>query len=308
MQTCYQDLCNDMSSVLSSNIPALKVVPKGAESESDDDGWGSSDDEGAGAEDGAVVTEGVEERPTWSMEERESIPKLLSLENFVVNESGNSLYRCEPAKKKNPTLNGLDCLASHSKVVVFICLLNSTVSVPMRTPDSKTKRLNSTRLDGGIVINPSDIGAIRFKKKCQDKAGNDLAFELGKGFMSHTAGATPQFIFVAVPYQNGYLKDKAVRSPAFKVFSKRQERFLEPKQKKRRKNAEIQKLDTDIGNAKTTFDALEQELRHADFIHGAMKSFFEKLRGQVACIEDETARIALEFALRSTEEPETASM
>ncbi|MDA7838898.1 hypothetical protein N9A45_01025 [bacterium] len=308
-----QQYCNDMSGVLSNDVSALALVPNGAKIDSDDDGWDSSDDDGsehyAGEQTFKFTPPPAQlERPTWSMEDRERIPELLSVENFVVDESGNSLYRCEPAKKQNPTLGGLKCLAHHSKVVVFICLFNSFESVPMRTPDSKTKSLNNTRLQGGIVINPSEVDAVRFKKKCQDKAGKDLAFELGKGFMSHTAGATPQFIFVAVPYENGYLKEKAVRSPTFRVFSKRQERFLEPKQKKRRKNAEIHKLDTDIGNAVTTFRALEQELRHADFIHGAMKAFFGQMRAQVAHMQDDTARIALEFALRSAEEPETASM
>lgn len=300
-----QQHCNIMSGVLTNDVSSLTLAPNGAENDSDDDGWGSSDDEGSEHYAGEQTQL---ERPIWSMEDRERLPELLSLENFVVDESGNSLYRCEPAKKQNPTLTGLKCLAHHSKVVVFICLFNSSESVPMRTPDSKTKTLNKTRLHGGIVVNPSEVDAVRFKKKCQDKAGKDLAFELGKGFMSHTAGATPQFIFVAVPFQNGYLTQKAVRSPTFRVFSKRQERFLEPKQKKRRKNAEIQKLDTDIGNAVTTFGALEQELRHADFVHGGMKAFFGQLRAQVAHMQDDTARIALEFALRSAEEPETASM
>lgn len=306
MQACYTNLFDGMSGVLSSHLPAPEMVPKVVESDDDDDGWGSSDEECDTATDISNVIQ--MERPTWSMQERECIPELLKLENFVVDASGISLYRCEPAKKQNPTLKGLECLSEYSQVVVFIYLLNSAECVPMRTPDSKKKELNHCRLDGGIQLCPSKVHSVRFKKKCQDKSGNDLAFELGKGFMSHTAGTTPQFIFVAVPYSNGYIMNKAVRSPAFKVFSKRQERFLEPTQKKRRKNAEIQKLDTDIENAMTTFGTLEQDLRHANFIHSAMKSFFEQMRDQVENVEDETARVALAFALRCAQTPETASM
>lgn len=290
-----------------------------------DDGWDSDSDDGWGTDgdmdalessmfgtsqqiESAPKLQTVQERPNWNMSEREKLPVELGLENFVMDESGYNLYRCEPAKKMNPTLCGLSQFSEYESVHISIRLLNAEKSVVIRTPDLKRKCLNAHRLDQGVLVNAKKEHSVRFKKKCQDKSGNDTAFELGKGFMSHTLGATPQFIFVAIPYCGGYVPEKAVRSPPFRIFSKRQERFLEPKKKRRRKNVEIQKLDTDIQNAKATFHMMEQELRHAEFINGAMGAFFNQLRSHVANIEDDTTRIALEFALRCEQENETASM
>ena len=176
----------------------------------------------------------------------------------------------------------------------------------MRTPDIKSKGLQYTRLQNGLVVQPK--GTVHFKKKCLDKrTKKDLAFELGKSYLSHTGGITPQFIFVAVPFEDGaYVQSKAFRSPAFRVFSKRQERFLEHNHKRQKKNVEIEKLDTDIHDAETTLRCLAQELQRQTFMEREMANFFNEIRSNVHRIKDATAKTALQYALRQIELSEVA--
>jgi len=53
---------------------------------------------------------------------------------------------------------------------------------------------------------------------------------------------------------------------------------------------------------------LESDLRRANIVHSAMRNFFAELRNHVDDVQDETTRLALQFALRCSNEPETASM
>lgn len=291
-------------------MSAPPSVPNDPNYDSESDGW-SSDDESppeSSVSPPVQVAATQAPLPPLTMSEREKLKSTLKLENFIQNEGGYTLYRCEPANQKNPTLTGLSSLKQFDKVHVAVHVFNSEESVFMRTPDMKNKYIKYERHEDGLLVDPKTVDAIRFKKKCQDKLGNDSGFELGKGYMSHTAGATPQFVFVVTPFSNGYIKSQAIRSTPFRVLSKRQERFLQPKQKRRRVNVDLQKYDTDIRNAKTTHNMLESDLRRANIVHSAMRNFFAELRNHVDHVQDETTRLALQFALRCSNEPETASM
>lgn len=281
--------------------------PNGAESDSGSDGWSDSDDEGP-EPDEPTVSPTSAALPTWSRKELGVLKCQLELENVIRDQGGFVVYRCEPADKKYPTLSGFSSLRKFKHVHVSILVFNSEEHVTMKTPDMKNKYMSYDEYMDGIIFDPKTTTSLLFKKKCQNKAGVETGFELGKGYISHTNGATPQFVFVATPFDNGYLKSKSVRSAPFRIQSKRQERFLEPKQKRRRTKNDVRKYDTNIGNAKSTFAMLETKLRRAQIVHRAMNRFFDELRNHTDDIDDDTTRLSLQFALRCTEESETASM
>lgn len=302
-----------------SAYPETGTPPNDLSNDSESDGWDDSDDERMDdAHEQSVVPSDISptgvvvtSQPNWTMEERQKLPVGLTLENFLKEDSGLTLYRCEAAKKKNPTVSGLQSFGNGTKVHLSICLFNSEETVYMRCPDVKRKKFECQRLDSGIVFDVKDaMNELRFKKKCQNKTGNHTGFELGREYESYTNGTTPQFVFVAVPYTSGYVKNLAIRSPPFKILSKRQERFLDPKTKRRKKAPEIEKLDTDIHNAKSTFNMLEKDIRHETFVNKSMKTFFNELAQFAEHLQNPTAKIAIQFALRQGQEkePETASM
>lgn len=263
---------------------------------------------------GINSTQVAASRLTWTAAEREQMPQNLHLTNLVEKDGVVTLYRCEAAKGKNPKLGGMSALP-FQHIHIFVCLFNSTECIFMRTPDVKKNcqkpPFEHERIDNGIRFSQSansEYSEIRFKKKCQDKQGNQTGFELGREYESYTKGTTPQFVFIAVPYANGYIKEKAVRSPPFRILSKRQERFLNPMQKRRRKNTVVQKLDTDIINAKSTLRMIQNDLRHQKYVNSAMQSFFAQLGTLTGQLQNETAKISIDFALRKKQVAETASM
>jgi|MDSY01.1.fsa_nt_gb hypothetical protein len=281
--------------------------PNGTESDPGSDGWSDSEDEGPEPVEPAVSPTSVA-LPTWSRKELGALKCQLGLENVIQDQGGLVVYRCEPADKKYPTLTGLSSLRQFEHVHVAIMVFNSDEHVTMKTPDMKNKYITYVEYMDGIIVNAKNTKSLRFKKKCQNKGGGESGFELGKGYISHTNGATPLFVFVATPFDHVYLKNKSIRSEPFRIQSKRQERFLEPKQKRRRTKNDVRKYDTDIGNAKSTFAMLETELRRAQIVHRAMNRFFDELRNYADDIVDDTTRYSLQFALRCSEESETASM
>lgn len=301
-----------------SKMPTMSTQALGSDSDS---GWSSDDDwvdsDSYGTLSSAVQPSNAERKvesvrmedatpPVFSMEQTELLPNGLSLVNYVEDETGYALYRCEPANKMYPGVSFVD--AGDFKVCLSVQLYNSKSRVQMRTPDIKTKGMKYSRTENGILLKSS--GTIHFKKKCLDKkTKKDLAFELGKSYLSHTSGITPQFLFIAVPFKNGrYIKEEAFRSPPFRVYSKRQERFLQHKHKRQKKNVEVQKLDTDIHDAETTLRALQQELSHQEFIKREMETFFNEMRRDISGVGNETARTALEYALRQAVHTEIATL
>lgn len=244
--------------------------------------------------------------PVWPQDRLESLPVQLSLIHFIHDETGHALFRCEPANKHYPGISFDQ--ARSSKAHVSVRLFNSKSQVQMRTPDIKTKGLEYIRTKSGIIVDSK--GTIHFKKKCLDKhTKKDLAFELGKSYLSHTGGITPQFVFVAVPFENGaYAQDKAFRSPPFRVFSKRQERFLQHKHKRQKTNVEIEKLNTDIDDAETTKRSLTQELRRLKFMSRENQVFFDEMRNMLHLIQNPTVKTALQYALRQDKSTEVATL
>ena len=268
-------------------------------SDSDSDGW-----------EDAEVNEPVQKKqgpfdiqlPVFNFNQRESIPLKIQLAHFVQEPSGKSLYRCEPANKKYPGID-LSVYKDFTAVYLSIMLLNSTENVFMRIPDFKSKNIDFLRRENIMFLKPREE-CIYFKKKCVDKVSKkDIAFELGKGFLSHTLGSTPQFIFIAIPYKDGKFEMSHIgRSEAFHVFSKRQDRFLEHSNKRQKKNTEIEKLDTDIQDAESTLNVLQQKNRRLTQMNAQYKNFYKDLQKQMDKIADGTVKIALQYALRSEEE------
>lgn len=265
--------------------------------------------------------------PSLSILERENIPQKLRLENFCENESGSTsesgreLRRDEAIRGKWPGVSGLkDVYKDKEQVHLYTFLWNSNKEVQTRTPDIKQTQGSfierAREKEKCAVLDLGDRDTIYFKKKCIrqikcEKTGKvenmDVGFELSGDFAAYTAGK-PYFCFVAVPWDNGYFIDRAVRSQPFFVRSKRQGRYLNPKKRKTRKWAEIQKLETDKRNAKTTLQELNEKITHYDFANSATDAFFELLRVHIPHVRNDTARTALEFALRATKENDTVSM
>jgi len=314
----------DVTEALASPIHTLKR----AESVSDYDSGSDSEwvDTMLGAI-GANPEKRVHSFPSFSMREREKLPQKLRLENFCDNESGSTsesgkeLRRDEAIRNKWPGVSGLGSVCRHGEQLhLYTFLWNSTKEVRTRTPDIK-QTLNSCierarKKEKCAVLNLGDRDTIYFKKKCIrqmkcEKSGKvetvDVGFELSGDFAAFTSGK-PYFCFVAVPWNNGYYTDRAVRSQPFFVRSKRQGRYLNPKKRKTQKWAEVQKLETDKRNAETTLQELNVEITHYDFANSATDAFFEALRAYIPHVENDTARTALEFALRTTKEHVAVSM
>lgn len=289
-------------------MAALAHVDESDSGWSSDDGWGDFEPLQPIQSVPAVPQTRIEDAtvPTWSQAALEKLPELLSLVNFVENIWGYSLFRCEPANKQYPGIafGATTFQSAH----VSVQLKNTKSCVHMRTPDIKDRGLQHTRLDSGIVVRPE--GVIHFKKKCLDKqTKKDLAFELGKGYLSFTGDNEPEFVFVVVPFENGaYVPSKAFRSPPFRVFSKRQQRFLGHKHKRQKRNVEIQKMDTDLHDAVTTLRALDQTLQRETFLNQQMLAFFDDMRAAIHSVQDATAKTALEYALRQMQTSEVATL
>ena len=240
----------------------------------------------------------------WSRDALESLPESVELVNFI----GDALYRCEAVAKKYPGVRLTDDMKQADALNIAVALYNSNLYTPMRTPDLKMKGIRSLRKDTGLFLNPLGVDILYFKKKCVDKeSGKDTGFELGKGFLSHTEGITPQFVFVVTPFKDGAWLP-AVRSKPFHVFSKRQERFLSKQAKRRRPNSHLQKLDTDIDNAAQTLQELDNEQRRGTCLDRQFDACFQELRALIGSVTNDTVLIALQHGLRQDAQEETASL
>jgi len=262
----------------------------------------------------------------------EKIPETLEILNLVDNGKKKDLYRCEPASKCYPGCSSPD-LYSHNTYLLQICLFNSAPNsdgtrgyVPMRVPDFKTKGLNFVRrnqtpdlLDpNGITIDNSCVfvtngkkSTIHFKKKCVHKrTGKDIAFKLGKGFLSHTGGIVPQFTIVVIPFVNGKLDLlKAIRTPKFEVWSKRQERHTARTNKRHKKSSEIGRLDTNIAEAEIALNALRVEHEKIRCRNRKLEVTIRTIRRRALGLPDGPSKISYEYATREmVDAGETASI
>ena len=268
-------------------------------SECDSDGWEDDDPiEPAEKQQGPFDIQ----LPVFNLDQRQAMPIKIPLTHFIQEPSGKSLYRCEPANKKYPGIN-LSIYKDYTAVYLSVMLLNSSENVLMRVPDFKTKNIDFLRRENIMFLKPREE-CIHFKKKCVDKVTKkDIAFELGKGFLSHTLGSTPQFIFIAIPYKDGKFEMSRIgRSEAFHVFSKRQDRFLEHSNKRQKKNTEIEKLDTDIQDAETTLHSLINTNNRLTQMNAQYRHFYTSIQNQINDVSDDTVKLALQYALRMDEE------
>jgi len=204
--------------------------------------------------------------PKISYEQLQGMEEKLRLTNFVQDVNGFTLFRDEPyVNKQYPGLELNQMASESSSIYISLALYHANSNrVPVRVPDIKSKKVNTVRLQNGLLIEASTLNnnTVFFKKKNVNKqTGKDAAFELGMNYSSHTMGVPSQFAFYAVPFVNGkFVMEKAQRSQKFFVKSKRQERFLPQTKKRRKKNVEHLKIVTDIQAAETTYNKLRAEL------------------------------------------------
>jgi len=240
--------------------------------------------------------------PQYTKDDRETMPESLQLSNFVKTNHILSLYRCEPANKEYPGICIPPSFAKYEALMVSIELHNA-IGRPVRTrlPDFKSKGMTYKRRGDVVFVIRPELPVIYFKKKCQDKrTGKDIAFELGGGFSSHTGEITPQFTIVMTPFVNGRLAvEKAVRSPKFHVFSKRQDRHTAQTKKRHKKNTEILKMDTNIREAETTYQALHRDLERLKHQNRAMTQTNNILRERTMLLPEGPIKIALLYGTRT---------
>lgn len=262
--------------------------------------------------------------PTFSRKSCEGLLEEIPLRNFTKEDYGNVLYRCESANKKYPGIELNDALRTFPALWITVQLFNATTKKNMRTPDLKTKAeekaIEQYRSVDGLLVRP-DRSEIFFKKKSVKKVSvvvgeeqrlvaKDFAFSLGSRFESFTDEEDAQFVFVVVPFDRRFVVEKAVRSEPFTIKSKRQEKRLGHRTKRRKRNAYIEKLDTDIHCAECTLRQLKDDSRRLELMLAQFDSCFRQLNSLVRLrsLKDPTMRLALEFALRGVEEDETASL
>tara|TARA_B110000908_G_C10264319_1_gene462152 strand:+ start:42 stop:959 length:918 start_codon:yes stop_codon:yes gene_type:complete len=253
----------------------------------------------------------------------QKIPTTLEILNLVPNGPTLNLYRCEPAKNKYVGIHS-DKLRTWPKYLLQICVFNSVANfdgsysgVPVRLPDFKTKDIQFIRRQNdlektdknGSAVDTSSVFVIDgktdtlfFKKKCQDKVTkNDIAFYLGKKFLSYTGNIPPQFTIVCVPFINGKLcMDNAIRTPNFHVFSKRQDTSGRPN-KRRKKSREIATLDTNISESEIVLRQLEMEYTQEKHQNRKFVVTFGTIKRRIPALPDGPVKMTLEYITRHTQ-------
>jgi hypothetical protein len=297
-------------------------VRPASESESDDDEW--VDSEASSSSSSSLVlplkTIHTVELPQLTRDTMKNIPEDLEILNLVTSGKKSFLYRCEPAERKYPAVRS-NSLASGQTYLLQICLFNAAVDntggyqyVPMRLPDFKTKGLNFVRRNQtpdlqdrfGNVVDTSCVfvvagkqGTISFKKKCTGASNKDIAFELGKGFLSHTGDTIPQFTIVAIPFNNGELAlTRAIRTPLFEVWSKRQTSANPRNNKRAKKSSEIARYDTNISEASVTLNALKAQYETCLCRNRKFEVMLGTVRRRAAALPASSAKISYEYATR----------
>jgi hypothetical protein len=253
------------------------------------------------------------------------IPKTLELLNLVSDGKRYDLYRCEPALKKYPGVHSED-IKQFRTWLFQIRLCNSAPNgdgsqsyVPMRLPDFKSKGLNFIRRNqtpelkdahGRVVDNSSVFvtngvpDTIYFKKKCVDnETKRDIAFELGKGYLSHTRAIDPKFCIIAIPFANGaFVMEKAIRTPDFHVFSKRQTRHTARANKKRKISSVVAQYDTNISEAEIVLRSLRTEYEKLRCLNRKYEVKIGTVRRRAAQLPDGPVKIAIEYATKNIEQ------
>ena len=256
----------------------------------------------------------------------EKIPKTLDLVNLVSSDGKRyDLYRCEPALKNYPGVRS-DVLKQCRTWLFQICLCNSAPNVdgsqpyvPMRLPDFKSKGLNFIRrnqtpdlkdehgraVDNSVVFVTNDVpDTIYFKKKCVDhETKRDIAFELGKGYLSHTRAIDPKFCILAVPFAHGKLHmGSAIRTPDFHVFSKRQTRHTARANKKRKISSVVAQYDTNISEAEIVLRSLQSDYEKLRCRNRKYEVKMGTVRRRAAQLPDGPIKLGIEYATKNIEQ------
>jgi len=276
----------------------------------------------SGATESAVSPSWV---PIFSSGDRENMSVDLELLNSVQSKNTACIYRCEPANKHYPGIRIPERLKT-ARTLMLTIELHNAVGAPKRTrmPDFKTKGLKFERCVGPgqrpppgeqpskdvVFLKQPFPDVVHFKKKCQDKITHkDIAFELGGGFVSHTGEITPQFTIVATPFiGNKLCVEQAARTEKFHVFSKRQDRFMVRTKKRRKKNTEILRKETNIKEAEVVLKSLEQKLQTEKLRNDIISSSLREIRLRSAKLPSGPMKIAIEYATRQLESDDVVTM
>lgn len=232
------------------------------------------------------------------------------LENFDQQDGSLVVNRCEPVKGNYPTFSFPTTYQQYNRVLLTTVLFHPGCEyVQVRFPDLKDK-YSLHRSHNGLWVDPSANDSFRMKKKATDKATYmDTAFRLGADFKFHTSGLEPCFVFIATPFQNGaFLTNKTIRSKSFFVRSKRQDRYTGGPHKKRKKEKEVQKINTDIQAARSEKEVLVQQERRLRYLTSVNRHFLRQLRLKSELLPDGPVKIALMHATRPVESTEMVSL
>lgn len=266
--TSMSTIPTTQTSTMTSPQPNYEATMGSDESEDD---WEDSDTDNDTGEaphqlqtpDGFKSSDGSQTSiPNFTFQQLQAMNEKLRLKHFIHDANGFTLYRDEPyVNKQYPGLEmNSEMFVGESVYITQALYYKNGNRVPVRVPDVKSKKIILVRNETGMFLETKTVpnNCVFFKKKAIDKkTGKDAAFELGINYSSHTMGVPSQFVFVAIPVQNGVLMlDKAQRSPKFYVKSKRQERFLPQSKKRRKKNVEHLRINTDIQAAERTYNIL----------------------------------------------------
>ena len=246
---------------------------------------------------------------TGSHQYHAEIPATLRVQHFENVDSVLTLHRCAPVKNCYPTVVVPSSHRQYSQMMLTIVLYKHGLEhVDVRFPDLKDK-FEHFRGRHGIWINPSANATVRMKKKAIDKDNNNVGFRLGVDFHFLTNFIEPLFVIVATPFKDGRFCPKdAIRTPPFRVKSKRNGRSETVPHKRRKKALELHKLNTDIESARNQKDRLQREEARMSYLNNEDERFLRHLHQRAEALPDGPTKIALLYASRPFKKSETVSL
>ena len=263
-------------------------------------------------------TESIEtvDIPYIDREAREKMTRGVDLVNVIRTKKSVCIYRCEPARtadgRKYPGIVIPEHMRTSPSLMISMYVHNAiSEPVNVRVPDFKTKNVTFLRRGNSVFVEkPGNLvdHTLHFKKKSQDKSGNDVAFKLGNGFLSQTGNIMPVFTFVLVPFSNGQLDiSSAYRTENFHVLSKRQSAYVPRATKRPKLNNEIRKLDTNVREAEVALNTVMVELQRVRHRNARFVAQTRSIHRLIGSLPDGPVRLALEYAMRNYEQDDDES-
>lgn len=281
---------------------------------SSSDEWDDSDTDEVVARGPVLPRKSIQdiEIPYIVRKDRDVIPTGCKLVNVPEVRGRKYIFRCEPADKKYPGIVIPENMRASEAVLMSIYVHNSVSDpVPMRLPNLKTKNVQTLRRSWGgnvkhsciFLASPASVadGTVYFKKKCHDKAtGKQTAFDLGKDYLSHTRGFDAQFTIMLIPYEKGRLVlSKASRTEVFHIESKRPERQHPRRNKRLKRNTEVDKINTNIHEAEIALKTLRQELGRLQHHNKKYEVKSRTMKRRLLGLPDGPVKKGIAFALRN---------